>query len=231
MTTSQAQEIKLIAAKQFRDTGLGHGSDHLLRVTSMALQFCSDDADPNLITAIAMLHDADDYKLVGKNVDPDLLPNATDIMNTVDIPKPDQEFVKACIRTIGYSKRIAGTVPTSPEAKAVSDADMCDIMGVDGLIRLAEWRGGRMSDVFDPDKMPDPDKSPEDYRTARGNTIVEHMFEKVMKLPALMLTDQGRIEAYLRLQFNIQFLTELFRERHDAKWHNYLQDYLRKYPC
>ena len=230
MTDAQALDVRLIASKTYKDTGLGHGTDHLLRVEAMALRFLPEGGDRNIASAVAMLHDADDYKLVPKDIDPDLLPNATDILNTAGVLKDDQEYVKACIRTIGYSKRLAGVMPTAPEAMAVSDADMCEILGADGLMRLAEWRHGRLSDVFRPDALPNPDKSLEEYRSARGNTIVEHLFEKVLKLPGLMLTEAGRMEAYVRWQFDVAFLQELFRERGEDRWSAYLKRYLEKYP-
>lgn len=231
MTPVQADAVRAIARRQFRDAGLGHGSDHLLRVEAMALRFLPEGGDGRIATAVAMLHDADDYKLASsRDLDLEQLPSATDILNAAGVSGPDKEYVKACIRTIGYAKRLKGVVPELPEAMAVSDADMCDVMGADGIMRLAEWRGGRMSDVFRPDRMPNPEKTHEEYVTERGSTIVEHLFEKVLKLPGLMLTDAGKMEAYVRWQFDIAFLTELFRERGEDRWAAYLKDYLEKYP-
>lgn len=230
MTERQAYEVKAIASRQFENTGLGHGTDHLLRTEAMALRFLPEGGDRNIASAVAMLHDADDYKLASGGAGPDTLPNATGILDAAGVSDADKDYVKACIRTIGYSRRIAGIVPDRPEAMAVSDADMCEIMGADGIMRLAEWHGGRMSGVFDPARTPDPEKTPGQYTTARDNTIVEHLFEKVLKLPRLMLTNAGKAEAYVRWQFDVAFLSELFRERGEGEWARYLREYLERYP-
>ena len=42
----------------------GHGMDHINRVEKLAL-LISEDANNELVSAIALLHDADDYKLFG----------------------------------------------------------------------------------------------------------------------------------------------------------------------
>ena len=45
----------------------GHGSDHVERVLELALRFCeNEDANKEVVTLIALLHDVDDYKLFGK---------------------------------------------------------------------------------------------------------------------------------------------------------------------
>ena len=45
----------------------GHGMDHIDRVVDLSLKFCEEEnANKEIVTLIALLHDVDDYKLVGK---------------------------------------------------------------------------------------------------------------------------------------------------------------------
>lgn len=226
MTERQTARLRDIVRERFSDTSLGHGADHLLRVEAMALQFLPEDGDANITSAIALLHDADDYKLHPEGTDLSGLPSATEILVLAKVQDRDACYIKSCIRTIGYAKRLGGVIPTASEAMAVSDADMCDIMGVDGLMRLAAWQRGDMAGFFDPGKYPDLDKSQEEYKNSRGPTIVQHMFEKVLKLPFLMLTDKGAVEAWQRWTFSVAMLKELFRERSEPRWDEYLRKYI-----
>ena len=44
----------------------GHGMDHIDRVLDLSLKFCKvENANKEIVTLIALLHDVDDYKLVG----------------------------------------------------------------------------------------------------------------------------------------------------------------------
>ena len=43
----------------------GHGMDHVNRVCRIALSISEDIINKELVSAIALLHDADDYKLFG----------------------------------------------------------------------------------------------------------------------------------------------------------------------
>lgn len=226
MTKKQVDRLRDIVSKRFADTSLGHGIDHLLRVESMALKFLPADGDANITSAIALLHDADDYKLHPEGTDLSSLPSAAEILVCAGVQDRDACYVKNCIRTIGYANRLDGVIPTASEAMAVSDADMCDIMGVDGLMRLGAWQRGDTVGFFDPGKWPDPDKSQEEYKNSRGPTIVQHMFEKVLKLPYLMLTDKGAVEAWQRWTFSVAMLKELFRERSEPDWDEYLRKYI-----
>lgn len=226
MTGRQTGRLRDIVRDRFADTSLGHGIDHLLRVEDMALRFLPEDGDANITSAIALLHDADDYKLHPEGTDLSSLPSATEILVSAGVRDRDAVYIRSCIRTIGYSKRLGGVIPAAPEAMAVSDADMCDIMGVDGLMRLAAWQRGDTACFFDPEKWPDPGKSQEEYKNFRGPTIVQHMFEKVLKLPPMMLTEKGAIEAWQRWTFSVAMLRELFRERSEPRWNEYLQKYI-----
>ena len=64
------------------------------------------------------------------------LTNAKIIMDDCNVDKAIQEQVCVAINNIGYSKRLKGHSPTTLEGKIVSDVDMCDALGANGILRV-----------------------------------------------------------------------------------------------
>lgn len=208
--------VRDLALDHMFGVGRGHGIDHIERVEKMALAFAGDGADPSLVSLIALLHDADDYKFfpnTGRG-----LPNAMRIMDHAGVPAETASRVRDELQKFGYSKRLAGLSPEMPEAKAVSDADMCDIMGATGISRMAEYAGSFGHPFFDPSDVPDEEVTAANYGAKTHETPVRHMFEKVLRLPPLMLTEKGRAEANKRFGTNVLFLKALFREYGAGDW-------------
>lgn len=54
------------------------------------------------------------------------------------------------------------------------------------------------------------------------------MFEKLLKLKDLMLTDSGKKEAAERHHIMIEFLCHFFEEEHVPEWMDYLHHYLKE---
>ena len=151
----------------------GHGMDHIDRVERLTVRFCDEfkgEVDPFVARLIALLHDVDDYKLVG-HTNAARLSNATAIMTTAGIGGVTQKRVLSAIKTIGYSKSLRGIRPTTVEGKIVSDADMCDAIGANGVMRsllyaVSPKGNGR---IFDPSVWPDVAIGADTYN-ADGNT-------------------------------------------------------------
>ena len=86
-----------------------------------------ENANKYIVSLIALLHDADDYKLFGME-NAEKLTNAKIIMDDCNVDKAILEQVCDVINNIGYSKRLKGHSPTTLEGKIVSDVDMCDAL-------------------------------------------------------------------------------------------------------
>ena len=114
----------------------GHGMEHINRVLDLSLKFAEKEAGNEIIVSlIALLHDVDDYKLFGMD-NAENLTNAKRIMRECNVDESTQEQVCFTLNNIGYSKRLKGCIPTTLEGKIVSDADMCDALGANGIIRV-----------------------------------------------------------------------------------------------
>ncbi len=206
----------------------GHGMDHINRVLDLSLKFAKkENANVEVVALIALLHDVDDYKLFGME-NAEKLTNARRIMNNCNIDENIQEQVCDAINNIGYSKRLKGHCPTTIEGKIVSDADMCDALGVNGILRAYVYSIKMGESFFDRNIFPIEDMTAEQYTQKRDNTTVCHLFEKCLKLKDLMLTDSGREESKNRHKIVVDFLYHLFDEENAPEWVEYLDNYLKR---
>ena len=206
----------------------GHDMEHINRVYRMSLDFSSNlDVDKYVVSLIALLHDVDDYKLFGLESSLNLT-NAKTIMNKVNINKETQDKVLSSLSCIGYSKRLKGIIPGSLEGMIVSDADMCDALGVSGVLRAYKYSIKYNQTFFDRDIFPNDNLTAEDYASRKTNSCICHVFEKILRLKDLMLTESGRKEALKRHKMVIDILYNFFEEENALEWIKYLDEYLKK---
>lgn len=206
----------------------GHGMEHINRVLDLSLKFVKqENGNRDIVSLIALLHDVDDYKLFGIN-NAENLTNAKKIMCDCNIAKNIQNQVCLELNNIGYSKRLKGYCPTSIEGKIVSDADMCDALGANGIIRVYTYSMKNGKPFFNKDIFPIEDITAEKYTSKCADSSVCHMFEKILKLKNLMLTESGKEEAKSRHQIIVDFLYHLFDEENAHEWVEYLDNYIKE---
>ena len=155
-------------------------------------------------------------------------------MNKYSIPNEIKASVIDSIQSIGYKKRLNNISPQTLEGKVISDADMCDAMGANGIIRnivyvVSEKGSGR---IFDPNIFPIRNISHEQYdkhgTTHDTDNAINHFFEKTLRLKNLMITDAGKQEAEKRYQVMVLFLREYFREGDLNDWSEFLEHFLEE---
>ena len=205
----------------------GHGNDHIDRVLDLSLRFAQkEDADKEIVSLIALLHDVDDYKLFGRE-NAENLTNATRIMNEANVQDNIQIQVLTSIKSIGYSNLLKGIRPVTVEGKIVSDADMCDALGVNGILRVYKYSMKNGKPFFDRNIFPIEDMTAEQYTKKCADSSVCHIFEKILKLKDLMMTDSGKEEAQERHKIIVDMLYHLFEEENAQEWIDYLNEYLK----
>ena len=206
----------------------GHGMDHINRVLDLSLKFAEkENANKDVVSLIALLHDVDDYKLFGMENAKNLT-NAKRIMDNCSVDKDIQEKVCKELNNIGYSKRLKGCCPITLEGKIVSDADMCDALGVNGILRVYTYSMKNGKPFFDRNIFPIEDITADKYTRKTADSSVCHLFEKVLKLKNLMLTNSGKEESIKRHEIVVDFLYHLFEEENAPEWTEYLDNYLKK---
>ena len=206
----------------------GHGIDHINRVIVTSTEFAKkENANLELTLAIALLHDVDDYKLIGidnaKNYT-----NTKMILSKTNFTDKEKNLIINGVKTIGFSKRLEGLTPSSTEAKIVSDADMLEAMGVIGILRTYQYSIINNRPLFDENIYPNLDMDAKTYKSKQSATVINHIFEKLLRLKDLMLTESGRKEAIKRHEFMIEFLREYFDEINNNEWNEYLTKYLKR---
>ena len=202
----------------------GHGIDHVDRVVKLAGAFAdSERADKQVVLLAALLHDVDDYKIFGEDAARDLS-NARAILEKYHIDTAVTEKVVAIIRTIGYNKYLDGVRPTTLEGMIVSDADMCDAIGAVGILRTHAYALSKGNEFFD--KTLDPETAVADsskYKALKKSHSVQHFFDKLLKIPSIMMTDAGKKEGEQRQAIMVSFLEELFKEEGSVVWETHLR--------
>jgi len=222
------EQVKIKVNELLNGDNSGHGMEHINRVLKLSLKFAEKEkADKDIVSLIALLHDVDDYKLFGMKNAENLI-NAKRIMNECSIDEKVQKEVCSALNNIGYSKRLKGCIPTTLEGKIVSDADMCDALGANGILRVYTYSMKNGKPFFDKNIFPIEDMTSEKYTRKCADSSVCHIFEKILKLKDLMLTESGKKEAQNRHQIIVDFLYHLFEEEDVPEWTDYLNDYFSK---
>ena len=220
------EEVKKKVYEIMNSDNSGHGYDHVERVYNLSLKFAKkENADADVVVLIALLHQVDDYKLFGKEQAEDLT-NAKAIMKSLNVDKEKQQNVLSSLKRIGYSKSIEGIRPTTIEGKIVSDADMCDAIGANGILRTHQYGLKHGRTFFDKNAYPDLNMNADEYKEKVADCSVTHMFEKLFRLKGLMLTNSGKQEAIKRHETMVSFLYDLLDEEEAIEWKEYLDKYL-----
>ena len=220
------EQVKKYVSELLDKDNSGHGMEHINRVLELSLKFAEkESANKSIVSLVALLHDVDDYKLFGID-NAENLTNAKKIMNNCNIDKNTQDSVCLELANIGYSKRLKGCLPTTIEGKIVSDADMCDALGANGILRVYTYSMKNGKPFFDKDKFPTKNMTAQQYIGKCADSSVCHIFEKILKLKNLMLTDSGKKESQKRHQIIVDFLYHLFEEENATEWTEYLNNYL-----
>ena len=136
-----------------------------------------------------------------------------------------QCLLLSSLKKIGYRNCVNGIRPDTIEGQIVSDADMCDAIGANGILRTHKYEIKYGKSFFDRTLKPLEDT--DTYSEKVADSGVHHMFEKLLKLKDLMLTNSGKEEANKRHNIMVDFLYELFDEEESHEWTNYLNNYLK----
>lgn len=201
----------------------GHGIDHVDRVLKLAMTFAENErADKEIVTLATLLHDVDDYKIFGEEHAKKLL-NANTILDKYNVADKTKSKVLNIIRSMGYNKYIEGVRPGTLEGMIVSDADMCDAIGSIGILRTHAYALSKGNVFFDKDIQPASEPiSAAEYKTTKKSHSVQHFFDKLLRIPSILMTDSGRREGEKRQMVMVSFLRELFDEEDSREWQKHL---------
>ena len=194
----------------FASDSTGHDSDHTLRVLRTARIIAGEeDADLFIVSAAALLHDVDDYKISAGTEKTHA--NAVRIMDQYHFSDGEKEKICRIIEQVSFSGKDS-VIPDSKEGRAVQDADRLDAIGAIGIARAFAYGGSHHRKLYDPEEVYRDDLTKEEYRASNSSTIA-HFHEKLLLLKDMMTTSTGRQMAQHRHDF-----MEMFLDEFDAEW-------------
>ena len=172
----------------FRTNAGGHDADHTMRVYRNTLRIAENepDCDVRIAALAALLHDADDHKLFDTKNNA----NARAFLEAHGVPQQTIDRICGVINSVSFNQN-KGKAPDTPEGKVVQDADRLDAMGAIGVARTFAYGGEHGRPMAD---------------------SIQHFYDKLLRLKALMNTESGRQMAEQRHAFLEAFLKEYFEE-------------------
>ena len=186
-----------------------HDLGHVRRVVAWARRLAAEEeADLGVVVPAAWLHDcvtvpkdhADRTRASRLAAE-----TASAWLRQQGFPRKKRAAVAHAVEAHSFS---AGVEPRTAEAAVVQDADRLDALGAVGIARLYVTAGATGAALAHPtDPLWETDRPLDDRRFA-----TDHVFAKLLRLPAAMRTAAGRREAERRAAFLRTFLDHLARE-------------------
>ena len=187
----------------------GHDFYHTLRVYNLAKYITKfEECDIELVYLGALLHDVDDYKLVGKEKEP--FYNAKTFLKSLGLSNKNIEQICHIISQVSFKGKDT-VVPDTIEGKIVQDADRIDAIGAIGIARTFTYGGSIKRPMYIPNINPKENMSSKEYYENVGTTI-NHFYEKLLKLKDFMNTETAKNIANQRHKYMEEFLKEFYDE-------------------
>lgn len=211
----QIAAVKRYTIEKLGKDSTGHGMDHINRVVKMAKKIAlGEGIDPFLPVAAAYLHDTIDEKLV-VNVD-EAKEELWTYLEKNDFDDSDIFTIMDVIANISFAHTLdQGSIKLSKVGQIVRDADWLDAIGAIGIIRAIYYGGAHHEKIYDPQIKPRENMTHEEYRNLNDETIINHFYEKILKLAEMLQTSTAKKIAIHRQEVLKDFLNEF----HD-EWNN-----------
>jgi uncharacterized protein len=219
MTLTQSQQKKIIRSaaawvkKRLGSQESGHDWDHIQRVRSMALHIATNEkADLFLVELMALLHEVHDWKIVGIDAEKTTLQEIQQWLKKQQIPAATIETVIYTITHQSYSvSGLNGEKLPSLEGCIVQDADRLEAIGAIGIARVFTFGGRTNRPIYDPLLKPPRRITTNKYRKSKTPSV-NHFYEKLLKIAALMNTPTAKKLARRRHRFMQNYLTQFHAE-------------------
>lgn len=208
-------EARSYVREQMTGEGTGHDWWHIHRVTKLAGKLAKQEEAKGYICELAALfHDLADEKLVADKQEAQR--SIADWLEGHGVSEEDTAHIMDIISTMSFQGG-GGAPMKTLEGEVVQDADRLDALGAIGIARTFVYAGSKGTVIFDPELPPREQMTREEYRTG-NSTAVNHFYEKLLKLAALMNTAAGRRLALERQAFMEAFLEQFYREWELRDW-------------
>ena len=195
--------------KYFENESSGHDYFHSLRVYKIAKRIAeNENANIEIVSLAAILHDVDDIKLsykTHKNKD-----NARTFLKGNNVDNNTIDLICNIINDISF-KGIESKPSNILEGRIVQDADRLDAIGAIGIARAFAFGGNHNRVMYDPNEKPKLNMTEKEYRNHISTTI-NHFYEKLFNLKDLMNTQTAKQIAIDRENYMKEYIQEFMDE-------------------
>ena len=213
--TEQLAAISKYTAQKLAGDVTGHGVDHINRVVTNAKMLLAEEpsADYLITLSSAYLHDVIDDKLVS-----DVSAAQQDVeqfLSSIEFAPDQVHTVMLIINNMSFSKSLTDDQQPLPlEGQIVQDADRLDAIGAIGITRAIYYHNEK---IYDPQIAPRTSMTKAEYRNLNNETIINHFYEKLLKLPDSMNTPVAKKIAKGRQKTMTTFLEDFKAEWNGMK--------------
>ena len=206
----QVEKEKLNQIEKYAETILlgdqtGHSMDHINRVVKNSQRIQEiEGGDLFFVLAGAYLHDVMDDKLVADVSEARVF--LTKFLSELELSPKEMTHLFEIIDNVSFSHQLEQEVESqlSIEAKIVQDADRLDAIGAIGIGRTFYYGGKKGHAMYDPAFPPRENMTKEDYRI--NQSVINHFYEKLFKLPGMMQTKTAKELAKRRVKLMEDFV-------------------------
>ena len=189
----------------------GHDWWHIYRVLNTSLYIAKEEsADVFVVQLAALLHDIAEPKFHDGNeeIGPKLVYN---YLIEIEVDMEIITHVIAITRNMSFKNTFDNIEFDSMELDIVRDADRLDAIGAIGIARTFNYGGFIGSEIYNPNIKPKSYSSKMEYKNSKAPTI-NHFYEKLLLLKAMMTTKTGKKLAETRHEFMKTYLDEFYKE-------------------
>lgn len=201
-------EAQCIAFVRRAATDVAHDLEHTRRVVANARTLArAEDADLAIVLPAVWLHDC---VVIPKDASERASASrlaaeaATSFLQTIGYPAQYLPEIAHAIEAHSFSANIQ---PRTLAAQVVQDADRLDAIGAIGVARCLMLGGAMAKPLYDLEQPFPQTRQPDDSRY-----VIDHFYQKLLRLGDSMTTPTGRREAQRRIAFMQQFLVQLSSE-------------------
>ncbi|MFO7671434.1 MAG: HD domain-containing protein [Bacteroidales bacterium] len=190
----------------------GHDWFHIERVWKTACYIREKEGSGDLLTIelAALLHDISDAKFNGGDEEMGSR-MAVDFLVKQGVDPARVKHIESIIRHVSFKGGFPQDQENSIEFRIVQDADRLDAMGAIGIARAFNYGGFKNRPMYIPGLPLQEYHDSTAYHKSDAPTI-NHFYEKLLKLKALMNTETGKRMAQERHDFMLQFLDHFYSE-------------------
>lgn len=201
------QEIANEMKKLYYGEPSGHDWWHIFRVWKLAKHLAREEgADETTVEIAALLHEVHDHKIF----QPPLV-DLKKYLKQKNIHPETSKKIQTIISEISFKGTSVETPVSSLESACVQDADRLDAMGAIGIARAFTYGGYHRQLIFDPEILPSPSQSFEEYKKS-ATTTINHFYEKLLTLYNRLQTSTGKLYGKKRHDILITYLDQFKKE-------------------